>query len=233
MLDSANDPEIAPLLLKQRQRQIASRYAALFAQLGLPAEQMAKLQELLAEKQLTRFDAMALARRQGLGRGDAQDLAREADSEADAAIRALLGDAAFAQLQDFDRTYPQRATVNSLATQLGYAGAPLTAGQQEQLIGVLAAHAAEDTSSTTAGPPGGFGGPGFGRGFGSDSSAEEIRTFLASKIASDAEAIRTAATFLTPVQVEAVRRALEDETDQVRLAALRVERIRQAHPPGG
>lgn len=236
MLDTANDPEIAPLLLKQRQRQIASRYAALFARLGLPPEQAARLQALLAEKQITHFDAMALARRQGLGRDEAQALAREADAEADAAIRALLGDGAYSQLQEFDRTYPQRAVVNNLATQLGYAGAPLTVAQQEQLIGVLAARAVETSAPPGAGPFGGFdgpGGPAAGRMFGGDLSTDEAQGLLATKVASDAETVRTAATFLAPAQVEAVGRALEEETDQMRLAALRMERMRRAQLPGG
>lgn len=236
LLDSANDPEIAPLLLKQRQRQVASRYAALFARLGLPAEQAARLQALLAEKQITHFDAMALARRQGLGRDEAQALTREADAEADAAIRALLGDGAFAQLQEFDRTYSQRAAVNTLATQLGYEGAPLTVAQQERLIGVLAARPGADGATLGAGPFGGFdgpGGPAAPRGLGNDSPATEFGTLLAEKIASDAETVRTAATFLAPVQVEAVRRALEEETDQLRLAALRRERMRRTQPSGG
>ncbi|HQF37833.1 MAG TPA: hypothetical protein PK322_01820 [Opitutaceae bacterium] len=236
MLDSANDPEIAPLVLKQRRRQIASRYAALFARLRLPPEQGARLQELLAEKQITHFDAMALARRQGLGRDEAQALAREADAEADAAIRALLGDGAFAQLQEFDRTYSQRAAVNTLATQLGYEGAPLTVAQQERLIGVLAARPGADGAPLGAGPFGGFdgpGGPAAPRGLGNDSPATEFGTLLAEKIAGDAETVRTAATFLAPVQVEAVRRALEEETDQLRLAALRRERMRRTQPSGG
>ncbi len=236
LLDSANDPEIAPLLVKQRQRQVASRYAALFARLGLPAEQAARLQALLAEKQITHFDAMALARRQGLGRDEAQALTREADAEADAAIRALLGDGAFSQLQEFDRTYPQRAVVNSLATQLGYAGAPLSVAQQEQLIGVLAARAVEISAPPGTGSFGGFDGPGglaAGRMFGGDLSTDEVQGLISAKIASDAEAVRTTAAFLAPAQVDAVRRALEEETDQMRLAALRMERMRRAQPPGG
>ena len=236
LLESAGDPEIAPLVLKQRRRQIANRYAALFARLRLPAEPAERLQELLAEKQITHFDAMALARRQGLGRDEAQALAREADAEADAAIRALLGDGAFAQLQEFDRTYPQRAAVNTLATQLGYEGAPLTVAQQERLIGVLAARPGADGAPLGAGPFGGFdgpGGPAAPRGLGNDSPATEFGTLLAEKIANDAETVRTAATFLAPVQVEAVRRALEEETDQLRLAALRRERMRRTQSSGG
>jgi hypothetical protein len=227
--DFSNDPEIAPLMLKQRQRQIAGRYAALFARLGLSAEQREKLQALLADKQMSHFDAMGLARRQGLGREEAMELAKQADGEADGAIRALLGDTAFAQLQEYDRTYTQRSTVNSLATQLGYAGAPLSSAQQEQLISVLAEHSVVDV------PSGGFGAPwgGMPRNvFGPNADPAEIRAFFESKAASDAEALQQAAAFLSPMQIEAVRQAQEAENEQLKLASLRVDRMHRAFGGG-
>jgi hypothetical protein len=221
--DFSNDPEIAPLLLKQRQRQIASRYAALFARLGLSPEKTEQLERMLADKQLSRFEAMGLARRQGLGREDAQSLAREADTEADTAMRALIGDAAFAQLQEYDRTYQQRTTVNNLSTQLGYSGASMSTDQQERLIGVLAEHAVVDERSF--GPPGISGS---GSIFNRANSAAEIEEFFVTKAASDAEVVEQVSSFLTPAQVEAVRRQQQDETDRLRLTALRIDRTRRA-----
>ncbi|MFT3829430.1 MAG: hypothetical protein QM691_06945 [Opitutaceae bacterium] len=221
--DFSADPEIAPLLLKQRQRQVAARYAALFARLGLSPDTTAKLERLLADKQLSRFEAMGLARRQGLGREDAQALARQADAEADNTIRALIGDAAFTQLGDYDRTYQQRTTVSSLTTQLGYSGAALSPDQQERLITVLAEHAVVDEQSF--GPPGI---PGNGSVFNRSSTTEEIEEFFATKATSDAEVIDRVSAFLTPTQVEAVRRQQQDETDRLRLTALRIDRMRRA-----
>lgn len=231
-MDFANDPEIAPLMLKQRQRQIATRYALLFARLGLPAAQREQLLALLADKQLSHFDAMGLARRQGLGRDDAMELAKQADMDADGAIRALLGDTAFAQLQDYDRTYAQRTTVNTLATQLGYAGAALSAEQQEKLIQVMADHAVVDAPAGSLAPFGGPGGPGGRMPFGPGADQAEIRSFFESKVASDAEALQQASTFLTAAQLEAVRQAQEAETEQLRLAALRVDRMRRSFGGG-
>lgn len=228
--DFASDPEIAPLMLKQRQRQIGSRYAALFARLGLSPEMCEKLQALLADKQISHFDAVGLARRQGLGREEAMELARQADAESDGSIRSLIGDAAYSQLQEYDRTYAQRSTVNSLATQLGYAGAPLSSTQQEQLISVLAEHSVLDA------PAGGFGVPWGGMPrdiFGSNAGPTEIRAFFESKAASDAEALRQASAFLNPAQLDAVRQAQQDETTQLQVAALRFDRMRRAQSANG
>ncbi|HLP02093.1 MAG TPA: hypothetical protein VK163_08705 [Opitutaceae bacterium] len=226
--DFSADPEIAPLLLKQRQRQAAARYAALFARLELTPELTAQLERLLADKQLSRFEAMGLARRQGLGRDEAHALANQADAESDNSIRALIGDAAFTQLEEYDRTYQQRTTVNSLSTQLSYSGQALSPGQQEKLIAVLAEHAVVDEQSFA--PPGI---PGSGSVFNRSSSAEEIEEFFENKAASDAEVINRVSTFLTPAQIEAVRRQQQDETDRLRITALRIDRMRRAQAASG
>ena len=235
--DFSNDPEIAPLMLKQRQRQIGSRYAALFARLGLSPEMREKLQALLADKQISHFDAMGLARRQGLGREEAMELAKQADGEADGAIRSLIGDTAYAQLQDYDRTYAQRSSVNGLATQLNYAGAPLSTAQQEQLISVLADHAVLDAPDGNGGPgfgpPGGPGGSAMRSLFGRDATQTDIDAFFAKKAESDADAITAVSSFLTQPQAEAVRQLQQEENERLRLAALRFDRFRRARGGNG
>lgn len=229
--DFSSDPEIAPLMLKQRQRQVASRYAALFARLGLSAEQRTKLEQLLVDKQLSRFEAMGLARRQGLGPEEAMSLARESDSEADSAIKALLGDTAYSQLQTYDQTYAQRASVASLSSQLGYSGEALSSDQQEQLITVLSEHAVVDSSATNPGPPGTGWGP--NSVFGVNDSAADVAEFFATKASSDAEVIAQVSGFLNASQVEAVKQMQEAETEQLRLTALRVDRFRKAQATSG
>ncbi len=231
--DLASDPEIAPLLLKQRQRQVAVRYTALIAQLGLAPDQARQLEALIAEKQISRFEAQTMAWRQELDRGEAQALVRQSDEESDQAIRALLGDGGFAQYQSFDSTLGQRATVENLAVQLGYAGVPLSAAQQEQLIAVLA----QNGTGESPGGPGGMDGPRNGGGrmaalFGRDATPEQVQTVLDNAAAHDAAALRQASAFLTPVQVAALREAQQDSADQLRLAATRWTRIRQTRAQG-
>lgn len=229
--DFTSDPEIAPLMLKQRQRQVAARYAALFAKLGLSAEQRSKLEQLLADKQLSRFEAMGLARRQGLGPEEAMSLAKESDAEADSAIKTLLGDSAYSQLQTYDQTYSQRTSVASLSSQLSYSGESLSSDQQEQLISVLAENSVVDSSATNGGPPG----MGWGANsvFSTSDSDADVAEFFATKAASDAEVLSQVSSFLSSAQVAAVQQMQEAETEQLRLTALRVDRFRKAQASSG
>jgi len=243
-----NDPEIAPLLASQRRRAIETRYAALFTQLGLPPDQLEKLKNLLADKQLSRTEAQALARSQGLGRGEQRGLTTQADAEANTQIAGLLGDARFAQLQNYDRTYAQRTTVNDLALRLGMSGTPLPSAQGEQLVQILAANAAPTPADQPA--PGDFGPPGpGGRGgfdptavgifFGRDTTDAAVQAALADKATRDATALQQAAAILTPAQLDSLRQMQQEQTDQIRLAALTRARMRQnfvgrgGGPPGG
>ncbi len=226
MADLSSDPEIAPLVLKQRQRQMAKRYAALVAKLGLTGEQATRLASLLAEREMSEGDAWRLARLQRLGRDEARDLAQEAGADTSDALQTLLGAAGFAQLQDYDRTYGERSTVTSLAQQLAQTGTPLSAQQQEQLIAVLAQNPA--VAATGDAPPGrgpGGGGAAFAS-FRPDASAAEVEAALVRKTAADAAALASAAAFLTPAQLESLRASQEASTDDLRLAALRMERFR-------
>ena len=232
MADLSSDPEIAPLLLNQRKRAVATRYAALLARLGLPPAQTEQLKTLLAEKQLSRSDAQMMARTQGLGREEAQRMALQADAESDAAIKALLGEAGFNQLQDFDRTYAQRATVGSLAERLSYAGAPLPTAQQEQLIQILAANATPAHGGRGGEGPFGGGGPGGHPGgsgpfLGRDISEADTEAYLAAKAASDATALQQASSILTPAQVAMLQQMQQEENEQLKLSALTTRRLRQ------
>jgi hypothetical protein len=99
----------------------------------------------------------------------------------------------------------------------------MSTDQQERLIGVLAEHAVVDERSF--GPPGISGS---GSIFNRANSAAEIEEFFVTKAASDAEVVEQVSSFLTPAQVEAVRRQQQDETDRLRLTALRIDRTRRA-----
>jgi hypothetical protein len=235
--DFSNDPEIAPLMLKQRQRQIASRYAALFARLGLSPEMREKLQALLADKQISHFDAMGLARRQGLGREEAMELALQADAESDSAIRSLIGDAAYAQLEYYDRTYAQRSSVNRVghAAQLCWHSAfDRAAGTADLGVGrSLGGRRARGRHGPRFRAAGGAGGPAMRGLFGRDVTQTDIDAFFAKKAESDADALTAVTSFLTQPQVEAVRQLQQEENDRLRLAALRFDRFRRARGDNG
>jgi len=147
-------PEMRRLMAVEQKGRLDARYAALFKSLGLPPQQLEKFKQLLVDKQSAAMDVMAAARSQGLmgpdSRGQVQSLVQDANREVDDSIKSLLGDSAYQQFQQFDRTQPQRAIVDQLASRLSYTSSPLTAQQSEQLVQVLA-----DTAPAPASGPSG------------------------------------------------------------------------------
>jgi hypothetical protein len=175
-------PEVQAMVSLQQKAAIEARYAALFKNLNLPAEQVERLKTLLADRSTTMQDVMAAAHEQGINPRENPDAFRQvvadAQNQINNGIKAVIGEQGFAQLSTYEQTLPQRNLVNELQQRLSYTSTPLTAGQAEQMVQILAANAPQrqpnnPTSSTTttqphAGPPqGGRGGPppsGFGRG---------------------------------------------------------------------
>lgn len=173
-------PEVQALMAIQQKAALESRYAALFKMLNLSPDQTDKLKSLLAEKQTALQDVMAAAREQGLNPRTDPDgfrkLVTDAQADINNNIKATIGDAGYAQLQQYDQTLPQRNVVNQLQQSLSYTSAPLTDAQTEQLVQILAANAPQrqNNQGVDAGGGGGlraafaggggFGGGGFGGG---------------------------------------------------------------------
>jgi hypothetical protein len=230
-----DDPEAAPLLASQRRQMVEQRYAALFARLNLPPAQLEKLKSLLADKQLAGTEAMALARTQGLGRDDARAAIQQANADSDAQIKATIGDAAFASLQNYDSTFPQRTVVNDLAQRLDAAGTALQTAQREQLVQILADNALPGTNNAAMPfmPGGGRGGgPGFFAAMGGPNLGDgDVGQYLSDKAIKDAATLQQAATVLTPPQLQLLQQMQEEQNNQIRLGALIRSRFRQNAPP--
>lgn len=140
MMDS---PEMQQLMNLRSRGALDSRYAALFKSLGLPADQLKKFQALLLDKQSTMRDVAAAMRSQGFtpNRESADQmraLVQNADEEIDSQIRATLGSTAYSHYQDYERTQPQRATVERVQQRLSYSDEPLSDRQAASLVGILA-----------------------------------------------------------------------------------------------
>ncbi|MDB6170145.1 MAG: hypothetical protein JWM88_3009 [Verrucomicrobia bacterium] len=144
-------PEIQKLLALQQRGALDSHYAALFKNLNLTPDQLEKFKNLLVEKQTAMADVLAAARAQGMDpRSDPQgfrSLISETQAEIDANIKATLGDAGFAQYQQYQQTLPQRNVVSQLEQSLSYTNTPLTAAQSDQLLQILA----NNSPATSAG----------------------------------------------------------------------------------
>ncbi len=224
-------PEMRKLMAVGQRGQLDTHYAALFKTLGLSPEQLEKFKQLLVDKQNTALDVMAAARSQGLvgpdSRSQVQSLMQQANKEMDDGIKDLIGDSAYQQYQQFDRTQTQRAIVDQLASRLSYTDAPLTPQQTEQMVQLLAETA---PPAPPTGPGGnavvyssairvtsGSGGPG-----GAVAAATPFFTTIAggptAQITSDT--VNRAQSVLSPTQVGALQEIQAEQQAQQQMGQL-------------
>jgi chorismate mutase len=161
----AGNPAFQKLLAIQMRGRVDQTYAALFKSLNLTPDQLNQLQGLLADKQQALMDVMQAAREQGINPRTDPDgfktLMNQAVQQSDATIQQALGDAGFAQYQQYQQTLPERNTVNSLQQQLSYTQTPLTDDQANQMIGLLSQNQPPRPGNGTSGTGnGGDSGPG-------------------------------------------------------------------------
>ena len=217
-------PEIQKLMAIQQKAALDGRYATLFKNLNLTPAQLEQFKNLLVEKQTALTDALAAARAQGINPrtdpADFQKLIADAQTEADNNIKSTLGDAGYAQYQQYQQTLPQRNVVNQLSQSLSYTSTPLSADQTEQMVSILAANTPANTNSTanniraTVTSAFGIGGPG-----------------QTSPITNDA--ITQAQTVLAPPQVTALQQLQATQQAQAQLQAAMRNQFRNAGSAGG
>ena len=194
-----DNPEFSKLWNAQQKTALDARYAALFKNLNLSPADLDKFKSLLVEKQSSAMDVLAAARAQGLNPGDPTDraqiatLLQNAQAQADSNIQQTLGDAQYAQYQNYEQTLPQRNVVNQLAQSLSYTDSPLQESQLEPLVGILAANSPPANQGNGGGLAALFGGGTMGGGSGNRTSP-----------ITDA-AVTQAQTVLTPTQVTALQ----------------------------
>ena len=152
----ADTPEFQKLLALAQHGKVDAKYAALFKRLKLTPEEQARLESLLTDKQSAFADAMIAARDQGLTGKAARDLANTVanatQKDISGSIKDLLGPQRFSQYQNYERTLPQRDLVDQLTQRLSYTSTPLTTGQQDRLVNVLATTAAAPKPAPGASP---------------------------------------------------------------------------------
>lgn len=202
-------PEVQRLMAMQQKAALDSRYAALFKSLALTPDQLDKLKNLLVDKSTAMADVMMAAREQGINprqdREAFRQLVEETQADIDATIRSTLGETAFAQYQDYERTLPQRSIVDQLEQRLSYSSTPLTAEQSSQVLALLAS--TQPATNTNAGPEinlAGRGplGPFIGRG----------------TAAITDQALQQSAGILAAPQIEALRQLQQEQQAQRDLA---------------
>ena len=163
MRDLMAKPEVQAMINATQKARIDAQYAALFKSMNLSPDQAEKVKTLLADRTNTMQDVMNAARDQGINpRTDPQgyqQLIASAQNDINNGLKAVLGDAGFSQLQNYEQTMPQRSVVNQLQQRLSYTDTPLTLSQADQLVQVLAANPAPQRTNANGTPvQGGRGG---------------------------------------------------------------------------
>jgi hypothetical protein len=144
---NAYDPDVLRRLNLQAQNKTLQRYGALFAQLDLAPEQTQQLTKLLTDKRQIATDVAVASFQQGEDptrdpNGFQERLATTREG-IEAEIKALLGEAHYAQYQDYDRSVSQLNALNNLELALRSRGEPMSSEQLAQMKAVL-----QDSDST-------------------------------------------------------------------------------------
>lgn len=125
-------PDMQDAMRAQQKLMLPMLYGALFKKLGLDAEALDQLKNMLLDRQMAAVATM--------GKGDkpAQMAAfAEARKASDAALKELLGGEQFAVFQDYEATVGERLAIGQLNQQLTDKNIPLDDVQQEELVTLM------------------------------------------------------------------------------------------------
>lgn len=118
------------------------RYTGLIKALNLTPDQWDRIRTLLLAKQQAASAAVEAALKQGMNARRNLPAIREvvaaAQAPVDDQIRAALGEAGYAQFQQYEQMLPQHNTVNDLAQMLRDSPTPLSDDQARQMVEILA-----------------------------------------------------------------------------------------------
>jgi len=163
-----DNPQFQKLMAIQQKAMLDTSYAPLFKMLALTPQQLDQFKNLMVQKQQAIMDARQAAIEQGINPRTDPDAFQQAVAQAAAAvdsqIQAALGDAGYAQYEQYQQTLPQRNTTNQLQQSLSYTSSPLTDDQAAQLIQILTQSAPANSGEGGGGGGGMFFGPGGGGG---------------------------------------------------------------------
>lgn len=221
-------PEMQRLQALQQKAALDGRYGALFKTLNLSDEKLATFKSLLAEKEATMMDTMRAAREQGLDpRSDPEGfkkLMAATQAETNSAIKATIGDAAYAEYEQYQATQPQRAVVSQLQQSLSYTNSPLTTAQADQMVQVLAATTTSAEAGAAGGGTEGMGGGGRGGPMGIGGG----RPASGGSVVITAETVTAAQAVLTSTQLQALQ-----DLQALQLAQQQAQKIMRAAGVGG
>lgn len=141
----AGNPELQQLYVRQQTMRSRSRYGAFYRLAGLTPAQIEKFELALAERAQAAIDFPPVAVAQGLKKSDPAvlKLSSEAEEAKARALREVLGDTAYSELQNYERTSALRGVARDLAGELYFTETPPSARQADQLTEIVGASRGE------------------------------------------------------------------------------------------
>ncbi len=149
-------PEYIALYAKQTRQSINRMYGNGLSALNLPPDQISRLKDLLAERQMNNIDAIAAANAAGLEQGSPawQDAMKQAAQDTQQQLNAILGSDAEATLARLQARANFQTQVDTNYThEFVDAGAPMSPEQSNALVQAMADanYAGKDLSTRPAG----------------------------------------------------------------------------------
>jgi hypothetical protein len=129
------DPEYRKAQLAQRRIELAQTYPGLKEALGLSDKEADRIFQAIAENTMSTADQIASLSKPG---EMIENMRRQTEKQNEA-IHALLGDAKFAEFNEYQQTRPARNQARTFGNTLTAAGTPMTDSQSRALTNALIA----------------------------------------------------------------------------------------------
>jgi hypothetical protein len=120
----------------QRKASLRRQYEGVGSALGLSQAQENKLLDVLANQQISMTSPVS-SFKQPPDRAAVARMMDDAKKHRDAEIAAVIGENKLSQLQDYERTMPERMRVSMVGDQLRQMDAPLTDDQRARLVDIM------------------------------------------------------------------------------------------------
>ncbi len=131
------DPAMREMMREQQKVAINMMYAGLFKDLKMSSEEKDKLKDILTEAQMKSIESAQGMLGSKESTGDTQSRFQEGKKEADAQIKALLGDERYAYYEDYQKNLGERMQMDQLKTQLAGQNMALQDPQSVQLLQIM------------------------------------------------------------------------------------------------
>ena len=145
------NPEMRKMMAAQQTAALRGLYGDYARQANLSPDEENRFFQLLQDRQMALMDSSAK-----MMTGGAIDMkaATAATNTTDEALKYLLGDARYAQYQEFEKALPDRVQVLQFSHQLSAQGAPLTDSQVKVLIQIMSEERLSAPSFVSENAPG-------------------------------------------------------------------------------